>query len=139
MDGDYSIHPTVRRDVPGGWKEDNVNSFIPSGRTKDQNEAYDFMKKLLDWRKTKSVIHSGKLTHYIPMDNVYIYFRTNKQNETVMVVLNGNNKSMNIDTARFDEMIKGKSKGKNALTGEVIKNINSISIAPWASLVLELD
>ena len=139
MDGDYSIHPTVRRDVPGGWKEDKVNSFIPSGRTKDQNEAYDFMKKLLDWRKTKPVIHEGKLTHYIPMDNVYVYFRTNKQNETVMILLNGNNKSMNIDTARFNEMMKGKSKGKNALTGEVITNINSISIAPLGSLVLELD
>ena len=138
MDGDYSIHPTVRRDVPGGWREDKENNFIREGRSKDQNEAFDFMKKLLDWRKTKPVIHGGKLMHFIPTDNVYVYFRYDDKN-TVMVILNGNKEAKTISTQRFNEVIKGKTKATNMLTGEVLTNINSIALPSWGSLILEVD
>lgn len=137
MDGDYSIHPTVRMDVPGGWKEDKVNSFVASGRTKEQNEAYDFMKKLLDWRKTQPVIHSGKLTHYIPEDNIYVYFRYDT-GKTIMVVLNGNPEDKELATSRFKENIKNFTGATNVLTGEVLSDIGKLKLQPWGSLILEL-
>jgi hypothetical protein len=40
--------------------------------------------------KNSKVVHSGKMTHYIPENNVYIYFRHNDQS-TVMVILNNSN------------------------------------------------
>ncbi len=36
----------VRKDFPGGWKEDSVNKFLATGRTAKENEAFDFVKKL---------------------------------------------------------------------------------------------
>jgi glycosidase len=138
MDGDYSIHPTVRRDVPGGWKDDQVNSFLRSGRTTEQNEAYDFMKKLLGWRKTKSVIHSGKLVHFIPEDNIYVYFRS-LGSETVMVVMNGNDKEKKLNTNRFAESMQGKTKAKNALTDEVVQGLSEITVPAMSAVVLELQ
>jgi glycosidase len=138
MDGDYSIHPTVRRDVPGGWKEDQVNSFVASGRTKEQNEAYDFMKKLLDWRKTKPVIHQGKLIHFIPEENIYVYFRI-LGSEIAMVIMNGTDKEATISTKRFEEVMKGMTKGKNALTGEVLQNVSTIKAPAMSAIILELN
>jgi glycosidase len=138
MDGDYSIHPTVRRDVPGGWKEDQTNSFVASGRTKEQNEAYDFMKKLLDWRKTKPVIHQGKLIHFIPEENIYVYFRI-LGSEIAMVIMNGTDKETAISTKRFDEVMKGKIKGKNTLTGEVLQDVSTIKVPAMSAIILELE
>jgi glycosidase len=128
----------VRRDVPGGWQEDQTNSFVASGRTKEQNDAYDFMKKLLDWRKTKSVIHQGKLIHFIPEENIYVYFRI-LGTEIVMVIMNGTDKATTIATKRFEEVMKGKIKGKNALTGEVLQDISTIKIPAMNATILELE
>jgi len=138
MDGDYSIHPTVRRDVPGGWKEDQVNSFTSTGRSKEQNEAYDFMKKLLSWRKANPVVHQGKLVHFIPEDNVYVYFRI-QDAKTVMVIMNGNHAETTIATKRFEELMKGKAKAKNALTEEVLQDLGTIKVPGMTALILELE
>ncbi|MFM7855114.1 MAG: glycoside hydrolase family 13 protein, partial [Flammeovirgaceae bacterium] len=128
MDGDYSIHPTVRRDVPGGWREDKENHFVREGRSKDQNEAYDFMKKLLDWRKTKSVIHTGKLMQFIPQDNVYVYFRYSETGETVMVVLNGNEKAIELKTDRFSEIMGNKTAATDIISGGRVTNLSVLQL-----------
>ncbi len=138
MDGDYSIHPTVRMDVPGGWKDDKANSFSVSGRTKEQNEAYDFMKKLLNWRKTKPVVHQGTLKHFIPEDNIYVYFRS-LEKETVMVIMNGNDTEKKLKTDRFAESMQGKTKAQNALTGEAISSLSEITLPSMTALILELE
>ncbi|NJO91764.1 MAG: hypothetical protein HC831_24450 [Chloroflexia bacterium] len=114
MDGDGSSHPEVRKDMPGGWAGDPVSVFEAKGRTPQQNEAFDFMKKLLNWRKTKDVIHNGKLMHYVPADNVYVYVRYNEK-ETVMVMMNGNKTDKTIDTERYQENLKGFTKGLNVI------------------------
>jgi glycosidase len=138
-DGDYSIHPTVRRDFPGGWDGDVVNAFSGSGIALEQQEAMAYLKQLLSWRKQKEVIHTGKLRHYIPKDNVYVYFRYNEQGEVIMVVLNGNDKPMSVATDRFSEAMSGKKHAKNPLTGEVLNNIDKIVVAPFTALILELE
>lgn len=138
-DGDYSIHPTVRRDFPGGWTGDAVNAFTGIGITPAQHDASAYLKKLLSWRKQKEVVHTGKLRHYIPKDNVYVYFRYNEQGEVIMVVLNGNDKPMSVATDRFREAMGAKKSAKNPLTGEVLNNLNKIEVAPFTALILELE
>jgi hypothetical protein len=39
--------------------------------------------------KTNEAVHFGKMTHYIPENNVYVYFRYT-DNKTVMVLMNNN-------------------------------------------------
>jgi len=77
----------IRKDFPGGWNDDTNNAFTTSGRTAVQQQYFDLTSKLFTWRKSKAVIHSGKMTHYIPENNVYVYFRHN-DTESVMVILN---------------------------------------------------
>ncbi|GHN01269.1 neopullulanase SusA [Cytophagales bacterium WSM2-2] len=138
MDGDASVHPQVRRDFPGGWANDETNFFTNKNLSPDQQKTVQFMKKLLNWRKSKAVIHKGKLTHYIPQDNVYVYFRS-LGNEIVMVAMNGNAKEMKLNTSRFAESIKGKMKAKNVLTDEVVQNLGEITLPPMTAVVLELE
>jgi neopullulanase len=137
-DGDYSIHPTVRRDFPGGWTGDKINVFSGQGISKEQTNATEFLRKLLQWRKTKSVVHTGKLTHYIPKDNVYVYFRTNEK-EKVMVVMNGNAEAKKLDVKRYQENIGGAVKIKNGLTGEVISDLSQYSFEPMTATILEIE
>lgn len=137
-DGDYSIHPTVRRDFPGGWPGDQINIFANEGVTKDQAEATEFLKKLLQWRKNKSVIHTGKLAHYIPKDNVYVYFRYNEK-EKMMVVLNGNAEAKKLDFSRYQENLKGIVSAKDGLTGEMIMDLGQFSFPAFSAAILELE
>jgi hypothetical protein len=50
--------------------------------------------------KTNEAVHFGKMTHYIPENNVYVYFRYT-DNKTVMVLMNNSNEIQTIKTARF--------------------------------------
>ena len=59
----------LRKDFPGGWQGDQIDGFKGTGLTADQLATQQFMKKLVNWRKEKSVIHNGLLKHYYPRDN----------------------------------------------------------------------
>jgi len=130
----------IRRDFPGGWKEDKQNAFNIQTQTKEQKEFYDFTQKILNWRKGKEVIHTGKTKHYMPKKKIYVYFRYNEK-EKVMVVLNNNEKEQTFDLNRFSESLNGVSKGKDVVSGKKfsISTQNKLTIAPKSSLILELE
>ena len=54
----------VRKDFEGGWADDKTNKFLASGRTEKENEAFDFVKKLANYRKNSNAITTGKLTQF---------------------------------------------------------------------------
>ena len=129
----------IRRDFPGGWKNDAQNAFNPATQTKEQKEFYDFTQKILNWRKNKDVIHTGKTKHYAPQDGVYVYFRYN-ENESVMIVLNNNEKEQTLDLKRFNESLKGYSTAKEALSGkEILLSSNNLTVSAKSPLILELN
>lgn len=127
----------IRRDFPGGWNGDTNNAFTQSGRTEEQQNFFAFTSKLFNWRKSKEVIHTGKMTHYIPENNVYVYFRYNEK-ENVMVVINNNPESQTFKTDRFAENIQNYQSGQDILSGKTIDLKNDISIEGKSVLVLEL-
>ena len=127
----------IRRDFPGGWKADSNNAFSKQGRTAEQQKFFDFSSKLFTWRKSKDLIHSGKTTHYIPENNVYVYFRYNEK-ETVMVVINNNSEKQILKTNRFKENIQNFKSGKEVLSGKIIDLNTEIEIEGKSALILEL-
>ena len=138
MAGDKNIGDgDIRRDFPGGWNGDTNNAFTKSGRTEEQKKFYDFTSKLFNWRKSKDVIHSGKMTHYIPENNVYTYFRYN-ETETVMIVINNSNEKQTFKTNRFQENILNYKSGKDIVSDKIVDITNEISMEPKSVLILEL-
>jgi glycosidase len=127
----------IRRDFPGGWANDANNAFSEMGRTAQQKQYFDFTKKILNWRKNKIVIHSGQLKHFVPENNVYVYFRYNEK-ETVMVVINNNLEEQTIDLNRFSNVLKGSKSAKDVLTDEVFPLDKLLTIKGKSVLVLEV-
>jgi len=128
----------IRHDFPGGWNGDTNNAFTKSGRTAEQRQYFDFTSKLFNWRKTNSAVHFGKMTHYLPENNVYVYFRYD-ENKTVMVLINNNPEKQVIKTARFSQNIKNFKTGKEVISNQNIDISNEISIEPKSALILELN
>ncbi|WP_421920112.1 glycoside hydrolase family 13 protein [Marinifilum sp.] len=128
----------MRIDFPGGWDGDERNAFTAEGRSKKENEAFRFLQKLLQWRKINLVIHSGKLTHYIPENDVYVYFRHNDE-KTVMVVINNGDKKQELSLDRFSEGIKDFAKGYDILSEQSIQfSGGKLEVKGNSSMILEL-
>lgn len=139
MAGDQNLGDAdIRQDFPGGWDGDENNAFTPEGRTPKQNESFDFTSKLFHWRKNKSVIHFGKMTHYIPDYNIYIYFR-HDSNESVMILINNCNETRTVKTNRFKENIKEYKTGKDILTEKSLLITEEITMEAKSVLILELE
>jgi neopullulanase len=127
----------VRQDFEGGWKEDKVNKFTKSGRTAAENDAFEYVKKLANYRKNTSALQNGKLTHFVPEDGIYVYFRYDDE-KTIIVIMNTNQETKQVKTNRFAEFLTGFSKGKNIISEEVLSIFPTIEINKNTTLVLEL-
>ena len=80
-----------------------------------QKEAFDFLKTLLNWRKDNEVIHQGKLKHFIPENNIYVYFRYLDE-RSVMVIINANDSEKVLDTKPFNESLQEFKIGRDVIT-----------------------
>jgi glycosidase len=129
---------TYRTPFPGGWAGDKVDAFKGVGLGKKERTAQDFVRKLANWRKGQPVIHSGKMMHYGPQDNTWVYFRYNDEKK-VLVAFNNNAREMSLDVDRFREMLSGVAGGTDALTGKTYDLREKLVLAPRAAIVLELD
>jgi glycosidase len=127
----------VRSDFPGGWKGDKTNKFKAEGRTAAENDAFNHFRTLANFRKNSEALQTGKLMQYVPQDGIYVYFRYS-DTHTVMVIINTEDKEINLDTSRFDERMATATAATNVITGETINQIKTIAIPAKGSLVLAL-
>ena len=128
---------SVRLDFPGGWQEDPINQFKASGRNKVQNEAWNFLRTLLQWRKGNDIISKGSMKHFKVFRGVYLYERR-YNHKSILVVLNGSSKHVSLPLARYEEVLRGKMYSKNILTGRKIFLKDYLSLSPKKVLILEL-
>ena len=127
----------VRRDVPGGFPGDTHNEFTRAGRSDKQNEAYDFMSRLLQWRKTNEAVRRGTMKHFAPNNGVYVYTRYLKdavEDIPVVVIMNGTSQPRTIDTSRYEEIITPGSVWEDVLTGETVTPVPEDEAPSMASL-----
>jgi glycosidase len=127
----------IRKDVPGGWPGDSVNQFTAEGRSALQNEAFDFMQKLLKWRQGNEILAKGKMRHYVPQNGVYVYERY-LNGKSILVFMNGTSKEAEIDLDRYAESLKGKSSGFDVLSNQQIHFNSSMKLLPREIHIVEL-
>ncbi|HSV89242.1 MAG TPA: glycoside hydrolase family 13 protein [Bacteroidales bacterium] len=111
-------HGKMRSPFPGGWPGDPVNAFTPQGRNEQQNQVIDLMRTLLRFRKNTQALHFGRLMHFVPENNVYVYFRYDDENR-IMVVMNNNDQEINLNLNRFREGLKNATEAQNLISGDV--------------------
>ena len=127
----------VREDFPGGWKNDSVNKFTAAGRSKNEQDVFEFTRKLANFRKNNSALHAGKMMQYVPEDGTYVYFRYNDQ-KTILCIMNPDDKPKTIATTRFEERLKGFRSAVNIVTDEKFTFSDSIAIPAQTLLIAEL-
>jgi len=128
----------VRKDFPGGWPGDPRDAFTAKGRTAAENDMFQFTRSLMQWRRTSTPIHNGKLMHFIPDDNTYVYFRYNDEG-TVMMVVNASKDSKNLSLARFNERLEGFRTWKNPVNAQTGVLGETLSVPGMTTLILDLQ
>lgn len=126
-----------RPDMPGGWPDDKINVFQKAGRTAVQQEIFEYTSKIANWRKGSTPIHEGKLMHFIPEDNIYIFFRYT-EDESVMVVMNMNDEEKSIDPSRYIERLRGYSTATDILDNQTKDITTAFSVSGKTTGIFEL-
>jgi len=136
--GFHDNHGVIRTDFPGGWAADSVNAFTGKGLSSDQQNMQNYVKRLLNWRKNNSTISTGKTLHFAPFDGIYVYFRYT-DNETIMVVINKNDKEIKLDNKRFDEILANKNKATEVLNGESFQLNTGIKLNAKSAIIFKIE
>jgi len=128
----------IRSDFPGGWPGDARNAFTGQGLSEAQRGMQDYTRRLLQWRRTAPALHDGELTHYVPFDGVYVYFRHNAA-QTVMVVMNNNDDTRTVDTQRFREVLGDATRAVDVVTRQMHDLAQGVAVPARSVTILEVD
>lgn len=126
-----------RPDMPGGWEDDKRSVFTKKGRTKVENEVHSFVTKVTNWRQNKEVIHNGELLQFLPQDGVYVFFRYN-EDETVMIILNKNEKSAEISREKHIEILRDYDEGFDVMHDKTIDVSKDFKVPGKTTTIIEL-
>lgn len=128
----------VRGDFPGGWEDDLSNAFTAENVSKEVFEHQQFIRQLFNWRKTSVAVHQGKMIHFSPQNNCYVYFRIH-QDQKIMVVVNRNEQEQSIDFSRFKEVLNTQNFGIDVLTNQKIMLTPEFKIKAKTALILDVS
>lgn len=124
----------LRRDFPGGWKGDEINAFSEKGRTALQNEAFNYTRKLLQWRKGNLAVTKGNMKHFSIRQGVYVYQRE-YNGQSVVIFMNGTNSSQELELTPYREVLPSDS-STDLLSEKTIKLTDKLSLNPRETLIL---
>lgn len=124
----------LRRDFPGGWKGDEINAFSEKGRTALQNEAFNYTRKLLQWRKGNLAVTKGNMKHFSIRQGVYVYQRE-YNGQSVVVFMNGTNSSQELELTPYREVLPSDS-STDLLSEKTIKLTDKLSLNSRETLIL---
>lgn len=124
----------LRKDFPGGWQGDVRNCFVKDGRTELENEAFEFTRQLLNWRKGNQVISKGRLKHYSIQNGVYVYQRE-FNGKSVVIIMNGTEDSNELNLIPYQEILPQKN-ATDVLTGKNVSLSGKLHLNGRENLIL---
>jgi neopullulanase len=88
--------PTTRGDFPGGFPGDKRDAFTAAGRTKDEQELYEYIRWLIYRRREFPVLQRGALINLYVAEQQYAYARV-LSDTAAIVVFNNDDKAAEIE------------------------------------------
>jgi len=128
-------HGTLRKKFPGGFPNDSRNAFTKDGRTESENVIYNYLSKLLEIRKNHKALTSGKLIHFPPQENTYVYLRE-FEDEVILNIVNASNNTYHFNNKYFTQM-KNISFVQDLFSNKII-NASEINIEPMSAHLLKI-
>jgi glycosidase len=131
-------HGTMREDVPGGWPGDPRNAFTAAGRTPQEQEAFDFVQKLGNYRKSQAALHNGKMMQFAPENGLYAVARYT-QDRLILTVVNASDQPATVSMERFDELLNKKRDAVRALDRAQVRLTERWEAGAWSSEIFEFQ
>jgi hypothetical protein len=78
-----------RRDFPGGFPGDASNAFDRAGRSPEQQEVFEYDRRLIHIRHQTEPLRIGALRELAIGDKTYVYARQTAKNSAVILLNNG--------------------------------------------------
>lgn len=103
---------TIRSDMPGGFPGDAHTVFTDEGRTNQERDWFTFVRDLLRLRQQSPALQGGKLVHFSPIDEIYVYFRI-RGTSTIMVAVNNSDSTKKVSCVRYREYLPEGSRLKH--------------------------
>jgi glycosidase len=128
-------HGLIRTDFPGGWEGDTVDAFSGEGLSTSALDMQKYLRTLLQFRKNSTTIHEGRTVHFSPKDGVYVMFRVT-DNNVVVLILNKNEESYELDLSKFKEMGLEDKPLQNIITGQEIVWKDSLRLEEKGATIL---
>lgn len=125
----------VRKDFPGGFPGDKANCFTAEGRTRAQNDMFNWLSRLLHWRQGNEAIIHGKQVQFTPRKGVYVIARQAK-GQNVLTVVNGTSEPAQMEVKRYAEIIGQATEATDILTGRKVALDKDVALQPRETLVL---
>lgn len=125
----------VRKDFPGGFPGDKANCFTAEGRTRAQNDMFNWLSRLLHWRQGNEAIIHGKQVQFTPRKGVYVIARQAK-GQNVLTVVNGTSEPAQMEVKRYAEIIGQATEATDILTGRKVALDKDVALQPCETLVL---
>lgn len=126
----------VRKDFPGGFSGDKHNCFIKEGRTKKENDLFNWESKLLHWRQGNDVIIKGSQIQFIPYKGIYVIARQ-YNGKNVMTILNGKYSENEMNLSRYAEIIGNHTSAKDVISGKTVPLNKSLKLSARQTLIIE--
>jgi glycosidase len=126
----------VRKDFPGGFPGDQHNAFTKEGRTKAEQQMFQWTSRLLHWRQGNEVISKGKQIQFIPYDGIYVIARQYK-GHTVLTILNGTSQRAVMPVGRYAEVIGQNVKATDVISGRTVRLDHDLNLRPRQTLIVE--
>jgi glycosidase len=112
-------HGKIRADFPGGFPGDSTNAFLPAGRGPKAKKFFNAVRALLHLRKERLSLAYGRMIHFPPVDEVYVYLRV-LDDERTLIIANNSDQRQPAGLASFRHQLNGATQLRNLLTGVVI-------------------
>ena len=119
LEGYTNPDDLVRQEFSGGWQGDHKNYFYHYYVSREELDLNEYYNTLAFFRKQAN-FSKLKFKHFVPEDNLYVYFRYNTD-KSYLCIANPEGKK-NLSSQRFQEMFNG----YNVLNGVIHPTHQSI-------------
>ena len=130
-------HGDIRIEFLGGFSGHQADAITGQGLSAEQTQMQGYLRTLLKLRKQHSALRQGRMVHFAPKDNVYLYARIDNE-QRIVVILNKGGKQ-HLELAPYAEILQGAKQAKNLLSGEMLRLNQTLAIGAEQAMILALQ
>ena len=129
-------HGAIRADFPGGWPGDKMNGFTSTALDREGAGMQQWLKQLLNFRKTSMALQEGNLKHFAPQEGIYVLFRFTDTEKVMVIIRKDKTSGTALKLDRFAELLQGHQTATDVINGRKYALDQSITLSGIEPIIL---